>query len=296
MANPRQVTPVGRAIAVLVMLALACLVPPAAARSRRPPRRTSPTRRPPSRRCWTASRDSRRGSRSSARRSTRSTRTSSSRRTSGTPSRTSWPRRGSIARRCRRSTTRWSTRLNARAHEAYIEGPGSDLEFILGATSLTDLSDRVTFLDAVQQSDADLANEVQNIRNQLDATIAKQEVLQAKAAAAVDELDAKKAQLQANFDEQQAILASIEEEKAQAQSFYAKTKKQYQAWVKAQLRPHVRHRHLQGVPGRSAARLRRRLRRPSERRRIPPARGRRHRRAPRARRSARRSTAWRGRT
>ena len=128
-------------------------------------------------------------------------------------------------------------RLNARAHDAYIQGPGSDLEFILGATSLTDLSDRVTFLDAVQQSDADLATEVQNLRNELDTTIAKQETLQARAVDLVNELDAKKAQLQENFDQQRAILQTIEEKKADAQAYYQKTKKKWQQWVKAQLGP-----------------------------------------------------------
>jgi murein DD-endopeptidase MepM/ murein hydrolase activator NlpD len=128
-------------------------------------------------------------------------------------------------------------RLNQRARDAYVEGPGSELEFILGATSLTDLSDRVTFLDAVQQSDADLANEVENLRNELDTAIAKQEVLQAKAVDVVNELDAKKAALQANFDQQQEILDSIEQEKADAQAYYAKTKKKYQQWVKAQFGP-----------------------------------------------------------
>jgi murein DD-endopeptidase MepM/ murein hydrolase activator NlpD len=128
-------------------------------------------------------------------------------------------------------------RLNQRARDAYIGGAGSDLEFILGATSLTDLSDRVTFLDAVQQSDADLATEVENLRNELDATIASQERLQSKMAVVVADLDKQKAALQANFDQQRAILQQIQQDKAAAQSEYEKTKKKYQQWVKAQFGP-----------------------------------------------------------
>ena len=124
-------------------------------------------------------------------------------------------------------------RLNQRARDAYMQGAGSQLEFILGATSLTDLSDRVTFLDAVQQSDTDLATEVENLRNELDGAIASQERLQAKQAIAVDALNKQKAAMKANFDQQQAILRQIEQDKAAAESEYQQTKKKYAQWVKA---------------------------------------------------------------
>ena len=236
MVNPRQVTPVGRAIAVLVTLALACLVPPAAGVA-------APSKEDvaDAKAAVEAVLDRIEGQQA------RLAELSEEVNAINEELLVAQDKRDAITNELAQTREHRAEvqakydevvdRLNARAHEAYIEGPGSDLEFILGATSLTDLSDRVTFLDAVQQSDADLANEVQNIRNQLDTAIAKQEVLQAKAAAVVDELDRKKAQLQTNFDEQQAILASIEEEKAEVQSFYAKTKKQYQAWVKAQFGP-----------------------------------------------------------
>ena len=50
--------------------------------------------------------------------------------------------------------------LNDRAVQAFMSGPASNLDWILGATSLVDLSDRVEFVDAVSQSDADLAAQV----------------------------------------------------------------------------------------------------------------------------------------
>jgi murein DD-endopeptidase MepM/ murein hydrolase activator NlpD len=58
-------------------------------------------------------------------------------------------------------------RLNERAVQAFISGPASDLDWILGATSLADLSDRVEFVDAVSQSDADLAAQVDYLHQQL---------------------------------------------------------------------------------------------------------------------------------
>ena len=126
-------------------------------------------------------------------------------------------------------------RLNARAHDAYIQGAGSQLEFILGATSLTDLSDRMTFLDAVQQSDDDLATEIEILGNELDVTIEKQEALEARAVDAINGLADKKDELKANFAEQREILDSIEEDRAAAQRYYRKTRKKYDKWVRSQL-------------------------------------------------------------
>ena len=62
-----------------------------------------------------------------------------------------------------------------------MEGPASDIGFYLGATSLSDLSDRIEFVDVVQQDDADLAQEVLNLRNQLAATEDRLEELQSVA-------------------------------------------------------------------------------------------------------------------
>jgi murein DD-endopeptidase MepM/ murein hydrolase activator NlpD len=128
-------------------------------------------------------------------------------------------------------------RLTARAHDAYIEGPGSGLEFILGATSLTDLSDRVTFLDAVQQSDADLATQVENLANQLATEAARQEKLEVKQAALVNDLRAKRADLQAAQGRQQDILDRIEADRREAAALADKLGKQRAAWLRAQLAP-----------------------------------------------------------
>jgi peptidoglycan hydrolase CwlO-like protein len=126
-------------------------------------------------------------------------------------------------------------RLNQRARTSYMQGVGSGLDFILGATSLTDLSDRVTFLDAVQQSDADLATEVENVANQLDTQVQAQEKLQEKQAAVLLNLKTKKAELQAAQDQQQTIVDQIAAKQEEARKLAAKLSKQRAAWLKSQL-------------------------------------------------------------
>lgn len=128
-------------------------------------------------------------------------------------------------------------RLNARAHQAYIEGPGSGLEFILGATSLTDLSDRVTFLDAVQQSDADLATQVEFLANQLEVEAARTQRLEVKQAAVLGDLRTKRADLQSAQDRQLDIVDRIEADLREAKALADKLSKQRQAWLRAQLAP-----------------------------------------------------------
>jgi peptidoglycan hydrolase CwlO-like protein len=51
--------------------------------------------------------------------------------------------------------------LNQRAWTAYETGPGSSLEFLLGSTSLTDLSDRLEIVDHAAESDQDLINRIE---------------------------------------------------------------------------------------------------------------------------------------
>ena len=58
-------------------------------------------------------------------------------------------------------------RLNERAVEAYLQGPVSGIDFVLGAESVAELTDRLAYADALAQADADLAAEVANLKNQL---------------------------------------------------------------------------------------------------------------------------------
>src|SRR6266540_495586 len=97
------------------------------------------------------------------------------------------------------------SRLNERVREAYMQGPGSPVEFLLGATSLADLSDRLEFVDALAQSDSDLADQVQNLKNQLSAQARNQQRLQARQADILGALQDERAKLQAQFFQQKQI-------------------------------------------------------------------------------------------
>ncbi len=117
----------------------------------------------------------------------------------------------------REEYARLRARLEERVREAYMAGPGDQLEFLLGATSLADLSDRVAFVDAVAQTDAELANEVENLRNELADRAAQEQRLQARAAAALRDRQAEYAALQAKLAEQQRVLDDLEAKKARAE-------------------------------------------------------------------------------
>ena len=79
--------------------------------------------------------------------------------------------------------------LEERAREAYIVGPGSELEFLLGASTTADLSARMEYVNALNEEDADLATEVQNLRNMLAMEKADQEALQAKRERALEDVE-----------------------------------------------------------------------------------------------------------
>ena len=124
--------------------------------------------------------------------------------------------------------------LNERAAQAYMQGPGSSLEFLLGSASLAELSDRMEFVGAVAQSDEDLAQSVHNTQNELTASKETLEGLQSKArrqeAAAQDAKD----EVLALFSQQQSLLSQIETDLRDAQQQVGKADKAYEAWLKAQ--------------------------------------------------------------
>jgi len=123
--------------------------------------------------------------------------------------------------------------LEERARQAYITGPGSGLEFLLGATSIADLSARMEYVNALSQEDADLATEVQNVRNTLAAKKEDQEKLQARAAKALKKVENEQAALDAKFDEQQAVLDDLDAKKARAEDLVKQLTKRYQNELEA---------------------------------------------------------------
>jgi murein DD-endopeptidase MepM/ murein hydrolase activator NlpD len=117
--------------------------------------------------------------------------------------------------------------LEERARQAYIIGPGSGIEFLLGASTIADLSARMEYVNALSQEDADLATQVQNLRNALAAQKEDQQKLQTKRAKALQKVEAEQALLDAKFDEQAAVLDDLNAKKARAREIVKGLEKRY---------------------------------------------------------------------
>jgi peptidoglycan hydrolase CwlO-like protein len=121
--------------------------------------------------------------------------------------------------------------LNQRVRETYMQGPGSPVEFLLGATSLADLSDRLEFVDALTQSDSDLAGQVQNLKNELSAQARNQQRLQSRQAGILSQLQDENAQLQAQFQQQKAIYDDIQAKRAEAEKLVERLGRAYRDFL-----------------------------------------------------------------
>lgn len=115
-------------------------------------------------------------------------------------------------------------RLNERAAEAFIQGPGSSLGFLLGASTLADLSDRIEFVDAVTQSDAELSQEVQNLANQLQDDEAKLQGLQQQKRDQLAQTKAQRDAILADMQRQQELTDAIATKVTETLAMLRKTK------------------------------------------------------------------------
>jgi peptidoglycan hydrolase CwlO-like protein len=122
-------------------------------------------------------------------------------------------------------------RLNERLREAFMQGPGSPVEFLLGATSLADLSDRLEFVDALAQSDSDLADRVQNLKNELSAQARNQERLRARQADILRALEGERANLQDQFAQQKQIYDDIQSKQAEAEKLVERLGRAYRDFL-----------------------------------------------------------------
>ena len=107
--------------------------------------------------------------------------------------------------------------LDYRAWVAYENGPGSSLEFLLGSTSLADLTDRLEIVNHVARSDADLIAQIADQRTLLQdnqTTLQQQENrLQAQKA----QLSAQETALNAKLASAQGVVDQLNADKAAAQ-------------------------------------------------------------------------------
>jgi murein DD-endopeptidase MepM/ murein hydrolase activator NlpD len=124
--------------------------------------------------------------------------------------------------------------LNERATQAFMDGPASNLGFVLGATSLSDLSDRMEFVNVVAQNDATLAQDVANTRNRVEADVTALVGLRAKQRDAFAQANQARAQIDAAFKAQQQTVDYISSKKAAAEKIARRLSHAYQAWLSRQ--------------------------------------------------------------
>lgn len=126
------------------------------------------------------------------------------------------------------------TLLNERARAAFIQGPGSSWEFLLGATSMLDLSDRLEYVDAIATSDTDLATEVQNTKNVLSAKEQNLEELRSAQRAVVAKVREKRQEVEDLLDQAQALFDAIQSKKAWAEHLAKQLSAKRQDWLRSQ--------------------------------------------------------------
>jgi cell wall-associated NlpC family hydrolase len=109
--------------------------------------------------------------------------------------------------------------LGQRAAEAYT-GMGSQLDVLLGAQNFSEFSDRLEFMGALAQSDADLATQADTARQQADWARQQYNAAVATSSAKLNAVEAQRKQVQQLL--------------AQAAQQYASTRASYQSFLAAQ--------------------------------------------------------------
>jgi murein DD-endopeptidase MepM/ murein hydrolase activator NlpD len=125
-------------------------------------------------------------------------------------------------------------RLNERAVNAYMTGPASSLDFLLGAQDVADLTDRLAYVDALAQVDAELAVKVANLKNRLRAFESQLERQQELEVKALEEARAEKREVASLFDHQRSLLDQQQDLLRSAQRTFKRQKAAYAEWLEEQ--------------------------------------------------------------
>jgi murein DD-endopeptidase MepM/ murein hydrolase activator NlpD len=124
--------------------------------------------------------------------------------------------------------------LNERARTMFMQGPASDLEFLLGASSFADLTDRMEYVDVVATNDADLATDVQNTKNVLSAKEEDLEVLETAQQAVVARVREKQQEIAALQRQATSKYNEIASKKAEAERWAETLSAKRQEWLNSQ--------------------------------------------------------------
>ncbi len=134
-------------------------------------------------------------------------------------------------KRIRQTQTRYDAlreQLNERAAEAFMDGPGSSLGLVLDATSLAELSDRLEFVDAVNASDATLAQDVANLGYELGLDEDRLTELRAQRTARLEQAERTEDQVRADLAAAQALRTRIAGLLEEASKYVSKTSRLYE--------------------------------------------------------------------
>lgn len=133
--------------------------------------------------------------------------------------------------RARDRYERVATRLNDRAAAAYMTGPASSIDFLLNAQNVADLTDRLAYVDALAQADAELAVKVANEKNRLTALEGQLEDQQLREVRALEGARDERDEVTALLDEQQRLLGAQQQLLVMAERAFNRTKESYEDWL-----------------------------------------------------------------
>jgi murein DD-endopeptidase MepM/ murein hydrolase activator NlpD len=114
-----------------------------------------------------------------------------------------------------------------------MQGPGTNLEVFLGAQSIADLSDRIEFVSSVTESDAELAQQVENLRSSLAVDEANYQDLQSQRRDQLRQAESQQASIKADLARQQELQAQADALYQEASSYYQKKVDQRQEYMRA---------------------------------------------------------------
>src|SRR5713226_9665478 len=123
--------------------------------------------------------------------------------------------------------------LDHRAWVAYEVGPGSNIEFLLGSTSLSDLTDRLEIVNHVAQSDADLIQQIHDQQNLLAAKTASLQGLQVQLQSQKSDLSKQEKAIVDHQAAAQSLLNALNMDKAAADALVKKLGAQHAAELRA---------------------------------------------------------------
>ena len=104
--------------------------------------------------------------------------------------------------------------MDQRIRAAYIQGPGTPIELVLTAPTYNALVERLSILDHMTQSDAELADQIRVVQQQLQQRTQQLTQLQAQRTDLLNQLNDRRQKLQSNYDEQHKLLSYLANQRA----------------------------------------------------------------------------------